>query len=128
MFSGDPGAYLPHKNPFLLVDRVLTREEGQSASGIKVVTHDEAGYPPMLLIESMAQMAGIVVVREKGEGGFLAAIDHAEFLVPVHAGDRVTITARIVKSFGRLYLCEGEAAVEGNCVARATLTLGVGKI
>ena len=128
LFNSNPGAYLPHTNPFLYVDEILSLEQGVSATGLKVVTHDQAGYPGILLLESIAQLAGIAAAQEKGEGGFLAKIDHAEFAAWLHAGDRIIITARIVKSFGRLHLCEGEATVEGNKVASASLTLGVGKL
>ncbi len=82
----------------------------------------------MFLIESMAQLAGIAVAREKGEGGFLASVDHAEFFGGVNAGDRIIVSVRIVKSFGRLHLCEGEANVDGRRVASARLTLGVGSL
>ncbi len=82
----------------------------------------------MLLIESIAQLAGIAVAREQGEGGFLAGIDRAEFSGRISAGDRVMINVRIVKSFGRLHLCEGEATVDGKRVASASLTLGIGQI
>jgi len=128
LFNSNPTAYLPHTNPFLYVDEILSLEQGICATGLKVVTHDQAGYPGVLLLESIAQLAGIAAAQEKEEGGFLAKVDHAEFAAWLHAGDRIIITARIVKSFGRLYLCEGEAMVEGNKVASATLTLGVGKL
>ncbi len=82
----------------------------------------------VFLVESIAQMAGIAAAQEEGEGGFLASVEHAEFTGNVHPGDRIIITARIVKSFGRLHLCEGEATVEDRRVAFATMTLGVGRI
>jgi 3-hydroxyacyl-[acyl-carrier-protein] dehydratase len=82
----------------------------------------------VFLIESIAQLAGIAVAREQGEGGFLAGIDHADFSGEISAGDRITINVRIVKSFGRLHLCEGEAIVDGKRVASASLTLGIGGI
>lgn len=128
LFNPDPAAYLPHANPFLFIDRVLALEKGVSATGVKAVTHDPAGYPLMLLIESIAQLAGIAVAREKDEGGFIAGIDRAEFSGRISAGDRVMITVRVIKSFGRLHLCEGEATVEGERVASAALTLGIGRI
>lgn len=79
-------------------------------------------------MESIAQLAGIVAAREKGEGGFLASIDRAEFFRPVNPGDHITVTTRIVKSFGRLHLCEGEAMVGDEKLAYAKITLGVGKL
>ncbi len=128
LFNSNPASYLPHTNPFLFLDRVLSLESGSGAEGLKVVTHDPAGYPPVFLIESMAQLAGVAAARQEGEGGFLASVDHAEFSGTVREGDRIVISVRIIKSFGRLHLCEGEATVEGKRVASAALTLGVGKI
>jgi 3-hydroxyacyl-[acyl-carrier-protein] dehydratase len=128
LFDSNPSAYLPHANPFLFIDRVLSLDSGSSAEGLKVVTHDPAGYPQVFLIESMAQLAGIAAAREEGKGGFLASVDHAEFSGEVREGDRIIISVRIVKSFGRLHLCEGEAMVDGKRVASASLTLGVGKL
>lgn len=93
-----------------------------------MVTHHPAGYPPVFLIESMAQLAGVAAAQEEGEGGFLASIDHAEFSGEVREGDRIIVSVRIVKSFGRLHLCQGEAKVDGKLVASAALTLGIGKI
>ncbi len=128
LFETNPAAYLPHTNPFLFIDRVLSLDSGSRAEGVKVVTHEPTGYSPVFLIESMAQLAGIAVAREKGEGGFLASVDHAEFSGGVNAGDRIIVSVRIVKSFGRLHLCEGEANVDGRRVASARLTLGVGSL
>ena len=126
--SSDPCAYLPHRNPFIFIDRVTSREPGISATGIKCVTYEPGGFPQFLLLESMAQLGGIAAATEKGEGGFLASIDHAEFSREVRAGDRLLVSVRIVKSFGRLFLMEGEASVASEKIARAQLTLGVGKI
>lgn len=126
--NSDPTAYLPHRSPFLLIDRVLYRDPGHGASGITCVTHEPAGYPEVFLLESMAQLGGIAAADREGEGGFLAAIDRARFHRRVRAGDVVFITVRIVKSFGRLYLLEGEARVDNEVVATAALTLGIGMI
>jgi 3-hydroxyacyl-[acyl-carrier-protein] dehydratase len=81
---------------------------------------------PVLLVEAMAQLAGVVAIEQEGEIGSLAAIDHAEFLSPVTPGDRLHVMTRVIKRFGRLILCEGEITVAGRTVATATLTLGVG--
>ncbi|MRR55933.1 MAG: hydroxymyristoyl-ACP dehydratase [Deltaproteobacteria bacterium] len=126
--SSDPRDYLPHRNPFVFIDRVTSREPGISATGIKCVTNEPGGFPQVLLLESMAQLGGIAAATEKGEGGFLASIDHAEFSREVRVGDRLLVSVRVVKSFGRLFLMEGEAFVEGEKIAMAQLTLGVGKI
>ena len=128
LFKSNSSAYLPHGNSFLFLDRILSLERGSRAEGLKLVTHDSAGYSPLFLIESIAQLAGVAVAQEEGESGFLASVDHAEFSGKVREGDRIIVSVRIIKSFGRLHLCEGEASVDGKLVALAALTLGVGKI
>ncbi len=127
-FESDPSAYLPHRNPFLFIDRIISREPGAGASGIKFVPCEPGGYPQVLLLESMAQLGGIAAATREGEGGFLASIDHAEFHREARAGDRLDITVRIVKSFGRLFLLEGTACVAEENLATARLTLGVGTV
>lgn len=126
--SSDPCDYLPHRIPFIFIDRVTSREPGIGATGIKCVTNEPGGFSQVFLLESMAQLGGIAAATEKGEGGFLASIDHAEFSREIQAGDCLLVSARIVKSFGRLFLMEGEAFVEGEKIAMAQLTLGVGKV
>lgn len=128
LFNPDPAAYLPHRNPFLHIDRLLALEPGIAATGLKLVSHDPAGFPPFFLIEAMAQLAGIATAEREGAGGFLAAIDKAEISGSVNAGDTLQITARILKGFGRLYLVEGEVQVAGHTVATATMTLGIGNV
>ena len=128
LFNPDPAAYLPHRNPFLLIDRLLALEPGIAATGQKLISHDPAGFPPFFLIEAMAQLAGIAAADQNGAGGFLAAIDKAEISGSVEAGDTLQITARILKGFGRLYLVEGEVQVAGRTVAAATMTIGIGKL
>jgi len=123
----DPAEYLPHRHPFLFIDRVTSRDPGIGATGIKCVTYEPGGFPQVLLLEAMAQLGGIAAATEKGEGGFLASIDHAEFCREVRSGDRIDVTVRIIKSFGRLFLMEGKACVDGEQVATARLMLGVGK-
>ncbi len=103
-------------------------EKGTGATGVKLITHDPAGYPFVFLIESIAQIAGIAVGQEKDEGAFLAAVENAVFSEPVEAGDLLVISVRVLKSFGRLFICEGDASVEGKKVASATLTLGIGNV
>lgn len=128
MQSADPCEYLPHRNPFIFIDRVTFRAPGSGATGIKCVTYEPGGFPQVFLLEAMAQLGGIAAATEKGEGGFLASIDHAEFSREVRAGDRLIVSVHIVKSFGRLFLLEGEVSVEGEKIASAQLTLGVGKV
>ena len=121
----DPAARLPHRNPFLFIDRITRLDPGVSAVATALITHVPASSP-VLLVEAMAQLAGVVAIEREGEIGSLAAIDRAEFLAPVAPGDCLCVEVRIVKTFGRLVLCEGEITMAGETVATATLTLGVG--
>jgi 3-hydroxyacyl-[acyl-carrier-protein] dehydratase len=126
LFNPDPGAYLPHRSPFLVLDRILALEPGVSALARQRVTCGAPGYSPFLLIEAIAQLGGIAAAREDGGGGILAAIDRAEFQGAPMAGDTLTIAVRIVKSFGPLHLVEGEVSADGKIVATARVTLKVG--
>jgi 3-hydroxyacyl-[acyl-carrier-protein] dehydratase len=74
----------------------------------------------------MAQLAGIAAGQREGEGGVLAAIERGNLPPAVSPGDTVLLTARIVKGFGRLFMVEGEARVDGSVVASAILTLAIG--
>ena len=111
-----------------MLDRILSREAGVSATALKLVSVTERHFPDVLMVEGLAQLAGVATVQEEGEGGFLATIDHAEFHGSAQAGDCILYRVRVTKAFGRLFLLEGEAWVEERVLARATLTLGVGKI
>jgi 3-hydroxyacyl-[acyl-carrier-protein] dehydratase len=81
---------------------------------------------PFLFVETIAQLGGIAAGREEGGGGILAAIERAEFHGSAVAGDELTISVRIVKSFGQLHLVEGEVLKDGVSVASAAVVLKVG--
>ncbi len=125
LFNPDPGVYLPHRHPFLVLDRILSVEPGVSAVALQRRTADTHAHPPFMLVEAIAQLGGIAAAREDGGGGILAAIDHAEIHDVPKAGDTLTISVRIVKSFGPLHLVEGEVSADGKSVATATVTLKV---
>jgi len=82
----------------------------------------------MLLVEGLAQLAGVATVQAEGEGGFLATIDRAEFFSPYRSGETLHFAVRVQKSFGRLFILEGEVTSGERLLARAVLTLGVGKL
>lgn len=111
-----------------MLDRLLELEPGQSGRAVKRVTVCPGDFPQILLVECIAQLAGIVVAHEQGEGGFLATIDHALFDGTVQEGDTLTVSARIIKSFGRLCLVEGRVDAGERRLAEAQLTLGIGKL
>lgn len=99
-----------------------------SATAERRVTTTPYGFPQVLLLESIAQLGGIASMCEEGEGGFLASIDHAEFAGSVCAGDTLTTTVRVLKTFGRLVLIEGSVLSDGKTLVRSQMTLGIGKV
>jgi len=127
LFNRDPSAYLPHRYPFLMLDRIIELEPGSYAIAQTNVSAS-LGFPQVLLVECVAQLAGIVTIPEQGQGGFLAAIDQAEFAAAPFPGDLLTVTARIVKAFGRLFLVEGEVDRSGERLLATRLTLGIGTL
>ena len=129
--------YLPHRYPFLLVDRVTALDPGKSIRGIKNVTMNEPyfgghfpGYPVMpavLVIEALAQIASILAWqisgRSPGDGTiiFFAAIDNARFRQQVRPGDQLVLESeveRMVRGVGKFAV---RAKVDGEVVAEANL-------
>jgi len=101
---------LPHRFPFLLVDRMIALEPGKSGVGIKNVTFNEwyfpghvPGYPVMpgvLMVEALAQVAGIVALslpENKGKMGFFAGIDRIRFKRQVRPGDTLRLEVTITR-------------------------------
>jgi 3-hydroxyacyl-[acyl-carrier-protein] dehydratase len=126
LFNPDPGAYLPHRPPFLFLDRITRLEPGVSATALQRVTSDAPQGSQFYFVEAIAQLGGIAAGREEGGGGILAAIDRAEFHGSAVAGDELIISVRIVKSFAQLHLVEGEVSKAGDTVATAAVVLKVG--
>ena len=129
--------YLPHRYPFLLVDRITELVENKSIRGIKNVTMNEPffeghfpGYPVMpavLVIEALAQIASILAWkmsgRDPGDGAliFFAGIDDARFRRQVRPGDQLVLEAdvqKLVRGVGRFSV---RAKVDGEIVAEAVL-------
>jgi 3-hydroxyacyl-[acyl-carrier-protein] dehydratase len=86
------------------------------------------GWSSLLLLEAVAQLGGIAAANDENGGGILAAVDHADFHAPVDAGDTLTVTVTVVKSFGPLHLVTGEVTADGRPAASATVTLRVGEL
>jgi len=112
----------------LFLDRVTNVTPGICATAEKIVSSAPEGFPPVLLVECIAQLAGIAASHKEDEGGFLASIDHAEFYGNAVPGDTLKVTAKVLKSFGRLCLVEGCVECEGRKLLEATMTLGIGKV
>ena len=123
---------LPHRYPFLLVDRVVERVPGQMVRALKNVTINEPFFqghfpdypvmPGVLILEALAQAAGLALDdSEAGVRGLLAGIDHARLRRPVIPGDRLELTVRIQKQRAKLVQAAGEATVDGKTAAEAEI-------
>lgn len=129
---------LPHRYPFLLVDRVLEKETGKRIVAIKNVTMNEPhfqghfpGFPIMpgvLIVEAMAQVAGLMVM-EKGADSIpmFASIDNVKFKTPVRPGDQLRFEVEVVKIKGSFVRTAGKATVDGKVVAEAEFMCSIVK-
>jgi 3-hydroxyacyl-[acyl-carrier-protein] dehydratase len=128
---------LPHRYPLLLVDRVLKYVPGESAVGLKNVTINEPQFtghfprfpvmPGVLIIESMAQTAAIVVVEDLGKEAegkvvFFMTIDDARFRKPVVPGDCMHIHVDKVHARAKVWKFKGVVKVDGVVCAEATFS------
>jgi 3-hydroxyacyl-[acyl-carrier-protein] dehydratase len=127
-------ALLPHRYPMLLVDRVLELEPGIRAVALKNVTMNEpffqghfpgmAVMPGVMIIEAMAQVAGIMMLaceNYKGKVPFIAAIDSARFYQPVVPGDALVIEVTTVWVRSLLGKVDLLARVDGNIVVKSEM-------
>lgn len=126
LHSSDPSAYLPHRFPFLFLDRITALEPGVGASAIRQITALPGSCSQIFLVESLAQLAGIAAIGDHGDRAYLAAIDAAEFNGAPQPGETLTLRVSVVKSFGMLHLVEGEAWSGERLLLKAKLTVGTG--
>jgi len=129
--------FLPHRYPFLLVDRVAALEEGRTIAAIKNVTYNEPFFvghfpdvptmPGVLILEALAQASGILaVVTEKVEAnsGFIlyfAGIDEARFRKPVYPGDQLVLHSEILKHKRDIWKFKTSATVGDDTVCEADM-------
>lgn len=125
---------LPHRYPMLMVDRVVEITD-EVVIGIKNVTANEPhftghfpGYPVMpgvMIIEAMAQVAGILVAKRapetRGRIMFLASVEEAKFRRPVVPGDQLRIEMKLLRLKSTIAKMQGTASVDGQVAAEATL-------
>jgi beta-hydroxyacyl-ACP dehydratase FabZ len=134
----DIQAILPHRYPFLLVDRILDLEPGKRAVGMKNVTVDDyyfqghfPGFPIMpgvLIIEALAQVGGVVMLSKsenRGKIAYLMSIDSAKFRQPVVPGDQLRLEVEVVKARSKTGQCVGRAYVGDKLVCEAQVKFAV---
>ncbi|MGZ8474709.1 MAG: 3-hydroxyacyl-ACP dehydratase FabZ [Candidatus Limnocylindria bacterium] len=127
---------LPHRYPFLLVDRVVELEPGKRAVGIKMVTANEPQFtghfpgrpimPGVLMVEALAQTAGVAILtldEYRGKLGLFAGIDECRFRRMVIPGDQLTLTVDIEKLRGMFGRARVVASVDGEVAVEATLSI-----
>ncbi|WLR94322.1 3-hydroxyacyl-ACP dehydratase FabZ [Shinella zoogloeoides] len=125
---------LPHRYPFLMVDKIIEIDGDQSAIGIKNVTVNEPHFmghfpdhpimPGVLLVEGMAQTAGAICARKAGTGSnlvYFMTIDNARFRKPVVPGDRVEFHVTKQKQRGNIWKFHCDAKVDGQLAAEADI-------
>jgi 3-hydroxyacyl-[acyl-carrier-protein] dehydratase len=128
---------LPHRYPFLLVDRIYDMDGDRSAVGVKNVTINEPFFqghfpqypvmPGVLIIEGLAQTAGALCVASlsedyKADLVYFMGIDRAKFRRPVLPGDQLHYHVRKVRNRGRVWKFFGEAKVDGQVAAEAEVS------
>lgn len=127
---------LPHRYPFLLVDKIIEIDGDNSAIGIKNVTINEPHFqghfpdqpvmPGVLIIEAMAQTAGAICIHSTGEDQpslvYFMTVDNAKFRKPVIPGDRLEIHVRKLKQRGNIWRFACEARVDGVKAAEADIS------
>jgi 3-hydroxyacyl-[acyl-carrier-protein] dehydratase len=126
---------IPHRYPFLLIDKVVDVLRDERAVGIKNVTINEPYFqghfpqrpvmPGVLIIESMAQTAAVLVVETLGKDAegklvYFMSVDSARFRKPVIPGDTLRVSVTKQRNRGAVWKFVGEAHVEGKLVAEAT--------
>ena len=135
----DIKAILPHRYPFLLVDRILEIEEDRRVLGLKNVASDERYFiagpggrpvlPASILTEAMAQ-AGAVLILSKPENRsrliYFMGIDRVRYRRPVAAGDTVMLEATVARLRARMGSLHGVARVDGTVVCEGQMTFALG--
>lgn len=129
---------LPHRFPFLMVDKIVQLEPGIKAVGIKNVTINEphfAGHfpsrpimPGVLLIEAMAQVGACALFSQgkyQGQLGFLAGVDKMRFKRQVIPGDTLVITSQVLKLKANFGWFQGEVKVNDELVCRGQIMFGI---
>jgi len=137
METNDLMRILPHRYPFLLVDRIVEFEAGSRAAGIKNVSINEEYFqghfpgdpvmPGVLILEALAQVGAVLVLTRKeniGKLAYFAAIKEVKFRRPVRPGDQLRLEISGLRLKGRIGMANGVASVEGQVAAEAEVWFG----
>jgi 3-hydroxyacyl-[acyl-carrier-protein] dehydratase len=125
---------IPHRYPFLLVDRILEIEEGQKAIGIKNVTANEEFFnghfpdypvmPGVLIVEALAQVGAVAMLKKeenRGRLAFFTGIDNCRFKRQVKPGDQLRLEVEMTKVRGPMGKGKGIATVDGELVCETEI-------
>ena len=129
---------LPHRYPFLLIDRVEEYEPGKFARAVKCVTANEPFFqghfpeymvmPGVLIVEALAQTGGIAILSEpenRGKIALLGGVKNARFRAPVVPGDVLTLECTLTRRHGNIGFAAAEATVNGKKVCIVELSFAV---
>ena len=131
---------LPHRPPFLLVDKITECEPGVKATGVKCVTMNEPFFtghfpgqpimPGVLILEALAQtgaVAALSLPENKGKLAIFGGVKNCRFKQQVVPGDVLELECTIIKQKGPVAVAEAKAVVDGQVAVTAELTLALGK-
>lgn len=130
---------IPHRYPFLLVDRIIEVEEGKHAVGIKNVTANEEFFnghfpdypvmPGVLIVEAMAQVVGVAMLQKeenRGRIAFFTGIDSCRFKRQVKPGDQLRLEVEVTRARGAIVKATGRATVDGEIACEAEMMFALG--
>lgn len=129
--------HLPHRYPFLLIDRVIEFNKGESLRGIKNVTYNEPFFqghfpqrpvmPGVMILEAMAQATGLLAFRtlentaDRDTLYFLVGMNKVRFKQLVEPGDQLVLTARLLRTKRGIWIFDCDATVDGKIAATAEI-------